>query len=91
MGTAFEVGDVAVSLAGRDRGALVLVVDVGDEVIFVVDGKLRKTGNPKKKSIKHLKKVSSVNFKELANKIISGAPVNNGKVKKVLCTAKEKI
>lgn len=50
-----SVGQIVKSKAGRDMGRLFLVLDVIDSsYVFVVDGKLRKLSNPKKKKIRHL-------------------------------------
>lgn len=47
-------GDIVRSVAGHDRGSLLLVTDVRGDRICVVDGRLRKLENPKQKNRKHL-------------------------------------
>ncbi len=87
----FQSGEVVRSLAGRDKGSKMLIIEVGENFALVVDGKSRKTTKPKKKNLKHIEKISSATVTELANKIAHGAPVSNGRLKKALCTATEKI
>lgn len=51
-----EVGTVARSLAGRDKGRYFVIIEVLDEsYVKVADGSLRKVDNAKKKKLKHLK------------------------------------
>ena len=44
-----------VSLAGRDRGMLFIVVREEGEYLFLADGKLRPVERPKKKKRKHVR------------------------------------
>lgn len=49
------LGQLARSIAGRDKGRLMVVIDIIDnEYVYVADGDLRRVENPKKKKIKHL-------------------------------------
>ena len=53
------VGSIVLSLAGRDRKRLFVIVSL-DEVngyVYVADGKLRQIQHPKKKKSKHIKVV----------------------------------
>ena len=49
-------GWVVRSTAGRDKNRLFVVVCASDDInsVFVADGKLRKTGFPKRKNVKHV-------------------------------------
>ncbi len=53
------LGQLVVSLAGRDKGCICAVVGESDEEGFVLiaDGKVRKVEKPKKKKLKHLKPI----------------------------------
>ena len=53
------LGQLVVSLAGRDKGCICAVVGEPDEEGFVLiaDGKVRKVEKPKKKKLKHLKPI----------------------------------
>ena len=91
MKSTFSLGDLVLSKAGRDGGGIFLVVDVDDCYAKIVDGKVRKISNPKKKKIKHLEKFLEVESVDLAIKIKSGQPVSNDRVIKVISLAKQKI
>ncbi|NLN64990.1 MAG: RNA-binding protein [Clostridiaceae bacterium] len=50
------IGRVVYSKAGRDKGKLLIVIDVlNEDFVLVADGGLRPVERPKKKRIKHLK------------------------------------
>ncbi|MBQ3183155.1 MAG: KOW domain-containing RNA-binding protein [Clostridia bacterium] len=50
------VGRIAVSLSGRDKGRVFLIVDVPDEnFVMLCDGCLRRLEKPKRKKLKHIK------------------------------------
>ena len=53
------LGQLVVSLAGRDKGCICAVVGMSDDEGFVLiaDGKVRKVEKPKKKKLKHLKPI----------------------------------
>ena len=91
MKSTVSLGDLVLSKAGRDGGEVFLVVDVDGDYLKIVDGKIRKIYNPKKKKIKHLEKFLDDGSKDLAIKIKSGQPVSNERVIKVIRLAKQKI
>ena len=53
------VGNVVVSLQGRDKGKLYLVTNQDKNTLSLVDGYTHKLKNPKKKNIKHTKYVKN--------------------------------
>ena len=57
-----KVGSIVRSIAGHDKGSLLLVVGLDNGYAYVADGKLRKIEKPKKKKLKHLQ--GSLNFAE---------------------------
>ena len=75
----FSVGNVVISVAGRDKGRTYLVVSVNENKVLVVDGRARKVNNPKRKNVKHLKMVS-VATNKLAIRIQNGESVGNERV-----------
>ncbi len=79
------VGDVVKSVAGRDKGKVLLVIAVGER-ITVIDGKMRKVSAPKQKNPKHLEKVKDSALIELAERIRNKEAVGNDRVKKALKT-----
>lgn len=48
------------SLAGRDKGGFMVVVSAADGYVFLADGKERRLGSPKKKSVKHIAPTKTV-------------------------------
>ncbi|MBQ3230563.1 MAG: RNA-binding protein [Clostridia bacterium] len=53
------LGQLVVSLAGRDKGCICAIIGNADEegFVYIADGRLRKVENPKKKKLKHLKPI----------------------------------
>ena len=49
-----ERGMLAKSKAGHDKGNVYVIYDVDDTYVYLIDGKIRKIENPKKKKIKHV-------------------------------------
>ena len=44
----------ATSIAGHDHNNIYVIIDADDEYVYLVDGKIRKVNNPKKKKLKHV-------------------------------------
>ena len=78
------VGDLVLSLKGRDKGKEFLVVEVSDKYVLIVDGKTRKVQNPKRKSVKHLVKLQVEGLESLATRIQNEKPIANKKVCKAI-------
>ena len=53
------LGQLVVSLAGRDKGCVCAVVGNPDDegYVLIADGRIRKVETPKKKKLKHLKPI----------------------------------
>ena len=47
-----QIGNVAISKAGHDKGSRYLIIKIEKDFAYLVDGKLRKLDKPKKKNIK---------------------------------------
>lgn len=75
--------DIIISLAGRDAGQLFYVLDVQDEYVLIVDGKGRKLENPKRKKLKHVRRVSRTDSR-VAQKISSGEKLLNSELRRDL-------
>ncbi|MCL2815175.1 MAG: RNA-binding protein [Oscillospiraceae bacterium] len=79
----YKVGDIVLSLAGRDKKRLFAVVGMADQNhVYLSDGKSRKTASPKKKKIKHIKfiKNSEGEFSPadaVVRKILAGVKTSN--------------
>ena len=50
--------DIVCALAGKEEGKLFVVIDTEDGFAFIADGKSRKVESPKRKNVKHLRKVT---------------------------------
>ena len=49
-----EIGMLAKSKAGHDKGQLYVIYDVDETYVYLVDGKIRTIEKPKKKKQKHV-------------------------------------
>lgn len=58
-------GGMVVSLAGRDRGALCVVLREEDDYLWIADGRTRKVELPKKKKWKHVRLISGEDGKPI--------------------------
>lgn len=54
-----EPGMVVRSAAGHDMGAFYLVLSVEGKLALLADGRRRKLENPKRKSVRHLRKTNT--------------------------------
>ena len=75
--------DIIISLAGRDKGKLFYVVDVEENYVLIADGKGRKLENPKRKKLKHVRRVSRTETR-VALKIRNGDKVLNSELRRDL-------
>ena len=90
MSSLLKPGDLAISTAGRDKGRIFLITEIDKEFVFIVDGKLRKVGNPKKKNKKHLKKVLTDGLIDLSARIQKGECVGNERICRAIKTQTKK-
>ena len=77
--------DIIESLAGRDKGKLFYVIDTEDNYVLIADGKGRKLENPKRKKLKHVRRVSRTETR-VALKILNGDKVLNSELRRDLAT-----
>lgn len=75
--------DIIISLAGRDKGMLFYVVDVEENYVLIADGKGRKLENPKRKKLKHVRRVSRTETR-VAAKLQNGDKVLNSELRRDL-------
>ena len=50
----FEIGMLAKSKAGHDKGRIYVIMNLDETYVYLVDGCVRKLDNPKKKKRKHV-------------------------------------
>jgi len=80
----YGLGSIVVSIAGRDKGKLLVIIGIVDEAfVLVADGDLRKVEKPKKKKLKHIKATGKCDT-ELGDKLRKGIVVTNAEIKKIL-------
>ncbi len=75
--------DIVVSLAGRDKGRLLFVLDTDGLYATVADGKVRKLENPKRKKLKHLRLAARTDS-NVAVKLRAGDVVLNSELRRDL-------
>lgn len=56
----FEIGMLVKSKAGHDKDELYVILDMQDEYLYLVDGKIRTLDHPKKKKIKHVQRIDYI-------------------------------
>ena len=69
-------GSLVYSRAGRDKGALFLVLDAEGEYVYLSDGDTRRVENPKKKKLKHINRTNTVcelDFENITNSVVRKA------------------
>lgn len=80
---AIEIGQIVISIAGRDKDEYYVVIDVKDDMAYVVNGLNRKLDYPKPKRFKHLQPTNMID-KELALKLKQQLRVTNLEIRQVL-------
>lgn len=79
-----EVGRVAESTAGRDKGRIFVITAVIDEqYVYIADGDLRTLSRPKKKKLRHLRLSPDV-LNPLADKLKGGMKVFDAEIRSAL-------
>ena len=72
------------SIAGRDKGKIFVVLSVQEEnYVLIADGKGRKLENPKRKKLKHVRRVSRTETR-VAVKLQNGDKVLNSELRRDL-------
>ena len=77
--------DIVISLAGRDKDKLFYVIEIEDNYVLLADGKGRKLENPKRKKLKHVRRVTRTETR-VAAKIQNGDKVLNSELRRDLAT-----
>ena len=77
------IGDVVLSVAGRDAGSLFYILGSEGEYLLLGNGKDRTIEKPKKKKLKHTKKVLRSETR-VAEKIRNGDKILNSELRRDL-------
>ncbi|MGN8914490.1 RNA-binding protein [Anaerofustis butyriciformans] len=87
----YEIGDLVLSKAGRDKASFLIVVGVlDDKMVFLADGKSRKIEKPKLKKIKHISKIN-VKSTLICDKIKYNEKIPNALIRKEIERIKEEL
>ena len=83
------IGQLVFSKAGRDKGNPFLVVETADQYVYLVDGKMRRLDQPKKKKIKHIQPTHWIS-RNLVEEITSYGKLTNADIQKEITALIEK-
>jgi ribosomal protein L14E/L6E/L27E len=79
-----SIGQIVISTAGRDKGyKFVVLCIIDDKYVYISDGDIRKLEKPKKKKLKHLKKLNYV-AEDIKDKLKSCDKLSNSEIRKLL-------
>jgi ribosomal protein L14E/L6E/L27E len=82
------LGQVVFSKAGRDVGKIFIITEIIDaNYVYISDGDLRRTENPKKKKVKHLVITKDI-IDTIVQKISSDIRITNADIRKALAEIK---
>lgn len=71
------LGKIVLSLSGRDKGKLFVVMGIiNQDYVFIANGKLRRVENPKKKKLKHLR-ITTLQIEGIYDKIKANEKITN--------------
>jgi hypothetical protein len=74
------IGCFATSIAGHDHNNIYVIIDADDEYVYLVDGKIRKVNNPKKKKLKHVQLIKRTDD-TIAGRINNNVALSNEDIK----------
>ena len=84
-----EVGRVAESIAGRDKGRLFVIISIIDgQYVTIADGDLRILDRPKKKKLRHLRLRPEI-LQPIAEKLGGGLKVFDAEIRSALRALRE--
>ncbi len=78
-----KISDVVMSLTGRDRERLFMVIYAEPEYLYLADGRLRRVERPKKKKRKHTLFIGE-NETRAAVRLRNGEKVSNSEIRRSL-------
>ena len=79
-----SIGQIVISTAGRDEGyKFVVLCIIDDKYVYISDGDIRKLEKPKKKKLKHLKRLDYV-AENIKDKLESCNKLSNSEIRKLL-------
>lgn len=79
-----EIGRVAKSAAGRDKGRYFVIIEIIDsQYVYIADGDLRTKDHPKKKKLRHLRLSQDV-LGGIAAKLKEGTKVFDAEIRSAI-------
>ncbi|MGM9641094.1 MAG: hypothetical protein ACI3V3_06980 [Faecousia sp.] len=85
-----NISDIVLSIAGRDQGKLFYVVETDGAYVLIANGKDRRLESPKRKKLKHVRKVPRAESR-VAAKLSSGEKVLNRELRRDLAQFSQEI
>ncbi len=85
-----QKSDIILSTAGRDQGKLFYVIGTEGAYVLIANGKERKLERPKRKKLKHVRRVTRTNSR-VAEKIANGDKVLNSELRRDLAAIRQSI
>lgn len=82
--------DIVQSTAGRDQGKLFYVIETDGAYVLIANGKDRRLESPKRKNLKHVRKVPRAGSR-IAEKLASGEKVLNRELRRDLAQFSQEI
>ena len=83
-----RLSDIVLSLTGRDRGQLMLVVAEEGDFLLLTNGRARRAENPKRKREKHVSRQGACDERTRL-KLEEGGRLTNSEIRKALWTGDE--
>ena len=84
----YKIGNVVIATAGKEKGQLLVIVNLDDKYAYLSDGKRLKASKPKKKSFKHIKLIEAQPLSE--SEVLDENARVNAKIKKFIKNISEK-
>ena len=78
-----KISDVVMSLSGRDRERLFMVINADPDYLYLADGRLRRVEQPKKKKRKHTLFIGEDDSRA-AVRLKNGEKVSNSEIRRSL-------
>ncbi len=85
-----EISDIVLSIAGRDQGKLFYVIGTEGVYVLMANGKDRRLESPKRKKLKHVRKVLRAESR-IAEKLRNGEKVLNRELRRDLAAISQEI
>ena len=86
----FERAQIVRSRKGHDEGKLFCVMDVGEGFLLLADGKERKVSNPKKKNVKHVEVLGTMDHPTIES-VRAGQPVRDKQLRIALAVFRDEM